>query len=99
MANGLTEAPADLASQAIDPSAPSPAGGDAARDAKLLRMTLERRVKASQQCAEGAALAGHVAALVQIADMLRSSLRWRVGQWPPVAAEAACLAAAATHGR
>ena len=79
MANGLTEAPADLASQAIDPSAPSPAGSDAARDAKLLRMTLERRVKASQQCAEGAALAGHVAALVQIAEALRSSLRWRVG--------------------
>ena len=79
MANGLTGAPADLASQAIDESVPAPAGGDAARDAKLLRMTLERRLKASQQCAEGAALARHVAALVQVAEVLRGSRRWRVG--------------------
>ena len=79
MANGLTDAPADLASQAIDESAPSPAGGDAARDAKLLRMILERRLKASQQCAEGTALVRHVAVLVQIAEVLRGSRRWRVG--------------------
>ena len=99
MVNGFAEMPADLASQAIDPSAPSPAGSDAARDAKLLRMTLERRLKASQQCAEGAALAGHVAALVQIAEALRKLAALARGQWPPVAAEAACLAATATHGR
>lgn len=79
MANGLTDAPADLASQAIDESAPAPASGDAARDAKLLHMTLERRLKASQRRAEGAALARHVAALVQIAEVLRGSRRWRVG--------------------
>ena len=81
MADRFAEMPAALASHAVDESAsaPSPAGGDAARDAKLLRMTLERRLKASQQCAEGAALARHGAALAQIAEALRSSLRWRVG--------------------
>lgn len=79
MADRFAEMPATLASHAVDESASSPAGGDAARDAKLLRMTLERRLKASQQHAEGAALARHVAALVQIAEALRGSLRWRVG--------------------
>ena len=81
MANGSADAPADVVSHVLSQSAaaPSPTGGDGTRDAKLLHMAMERRLKVAQRVAEGAALARYVAALMQIAEVLRGSRRWRVG--------------------
>ena len=81
MANGLADAPPDLVSHILPESstARSLASGHGTRDAKLLRMAMERRLKVAQHTAEGAALAQRVAALLQIAAVLRGSWRWRVG--------------------
>ena len=81
MANGLVDAPAVLAHDIVGENALSSTlvGSDAKRDVKLLRMPLERRLKVSERLAEGTALARHVVALVEIAETLRDSKRWRVG--------------------
>ena len=81
MANGLADVPPDVASHVVDENAAASSllGGDAKRNAKLLHMPLERRLRVSQLLAEGTALARHVAALVELAETLRSSKRWRVG--------------------
>ena len=81
LANGLVDVPTDVASHVIDENAAASSllGGDAKRNAKLLHMPLERRLRVSQLLAEGAALARHVAALVDVAETLRGSKRWRVG--------------------
>ena len=81
LAKRLVDVPTDVASHVVgeNTAASSLVGSDAKRDAKLLRMPLERRLKVSQLLAEGAALAQHVEALVVIAETLRGSKRWLLG--------------------
>ena len=81
MADDLDELPAALAPLVLDgtEAAAEVLGADAKRDYELLRMPVQRRLAVARRIAETVALRQHVEELVQVAETLRGSWRWRVG--------------------
>ena len=81
MADDLDELPSALATLVVDSTeaAAEVLGADAKRDYELLRMPVQRRLAVARRIAETVALRQHVEELVLVAETLRGSWRWRVG--------------------
>ena len=76
----LDELPSALAPLVVDgDEAAAVLGTDAKRDYELLRMPVQRRLAVARRIAETVALRQHVEELVQIAETLCGSWRWRIG--------------------
>ena len=74
MADEFVEMPSTLPH-----TAHSPRDGGKRDDGRSLRMVLERRAKVAQRIAEDAALRESIEAILDVADTLSRSPRWRIG--------------------